>query len=80
MMGNEHAWQPDLNLSLAEDAQKKSGFTFFMKGKKKDGKVELLTGQQSFNLQAFSTADCLIELGEEHQIVKKGTIVKVYDL
>lgn len=80
MLGEEQVWQPDLELPLAEDVHKKFGFTFFMKGKKEDEKVTLLTGQQSFNLQAFSTADCLVELEEEEEVVEKGTMVKVYNL
>ncbi|WP_029035670.1 gephyrin-like molybdotransferase Glp [Salinimicrobium terrae] len=80
IMGEEQVWQPDLELTLSEETRKKPGFTFFMKGKKEDGKVTLLTGQQSFNLQAFSTADCLVELDEEMAVVPKGTMVKVYNL
>lgn len=79
-MGQEDVWSPDLQLPLAEDAQKKAGFTFFMKAKKEEGKVTLLKGQQSFNLQAFSTADCLVELEEEKDMIPAGTVVPVYYL
>ena len=51
-----------------------------MKGKKSGHKVELLKGQQSFNLQAFATAECLLELPAENSVVAAGTKVKVYDL
>ena len=80
IMGKEEAWKPNQILPLLEDIKKKPGFSFFMKAKKEDGKVRILTGQQSFNLQAFSTADCLVELEEEAEVVPKGTLVKVYDL
>ncbi|MCC8358354.1 molybdopterin molybdotransferase MoeA [Salinimicrobium sediminilitoris] len=80
LMGKKDAWQPDNILPLLEDVKKKPGFTFFMKAKKEDGKVKILTGQQSFNLQAFSTADCLVELEEEAEVVPKGTLVKIYNL
>ena len=79
-MGRENVWEPDQILPLLEEVKKKQGFTFFMKAKKEDGEVKILTGQQSFNLQAFSTADCLAELEEEAEVVPKGTMVKVYDL
>ena len=80
MMGKEEAWKPNHILPLLEDVKKKQGFTFFMKAKKEDGKVDILTGQQSFNLQAFSMADCLVELEAEAEVVLKGTLVKIYDL
>lgn len=80
IMGEEEVWQPGSVLPLKEGAKKISGLTFFMKGKKEDGEVRLLTGQQSFNLQAFSMADCLVELEEDREEVSGGTMVKVYDL
>ncbi len=80
IMGKEDAWEPDRILPLLEEVKKKPGFTFFMKAKKEDGEVRILTGQQSFNLQAFSTADCLVELEEDVEIVSKRTLVRIYDL
>lgn len=79
-LGKTAVWEADHQLVLTEDVHKKPGFTFFMKARKKGGEVMLLKGQQSFNLQAFATADCLIELPEEAEIVTAGTSVKVYDL
>ncbi len=79
-MGHQNTFSPDHVLPLAGDASKKSGFTFFMKGRKNHGKVKLLSGQQSFNLQAFATADCLVELPEDLDLVKGGSQVNVYDL
>lgn len=79
-MGYSQTFLPDHRLPLAEDFKKKPGFTFFMKGKKSGDSVQLLKGQQSFNLQAFATADCLVELPEEPDLVKGGSLVKVYDI
>src|SRR5690606_19621241 len=80
IMGKEDAWKPAHILPLLEDVNKKPGFTFFMKAKKEAVEVRILKGQQSFNLKAFSTADCLVELEEYKEVVPKGTMVKVYDL
>ncbi|WP_339647236.1 gephyrin-like molybdotransferase Glp [uncultured Salegentibacter sp.] len=79
-LGNTEVWEADHNLEVTEDIPKKAGFTHFMKGKKNGNQVELLKGQQSFNLQAFSTAECLLELPAEKSVVAAGTKVKVYDL
>lgn len=78
LMGAENVWSPDLKLSLAEDQTKKTGFTFFVKALIDKNQVEVLKGQQSFNLQAFSTANCLVELEENKDIVPAGTLVPVY--
>ncbi|MBZ9728376.1 molybdopterin molybdotransferase MoeA [Salegentibacter sp. JZCK2] len=79
-LGKNAVWDADHQLTLAEDVEKKPGLTYFMKGKKTGGEVSLLKGQQSFNLQAFATAECLLELPGENEVVTAGTIVNVYDL
>ncbi|GHA49562.1 hypothetical protein GCM10007103_33040 [Salinimicrobium marinum] len=80
IMGADDVWQPNRILALTNDHKKKSGFTFFVKAKTTGDKVEVLGAQQSFNLQAFSTANCFVELEEELDVVKAGTMVKVWDL
>lgn len=80
MMGHQKVWEPDKVLPLQEDYSKISGLTFFLKAKIENGKLVLLGGQQSFNLQAFSSANCLVELDEEKEMLKAGTPVKIYDL
>jgi molybdopterin molybdotransferase len=42
--------------------------------------VFLAEGQQSFNLIAFSRADCFAELPEEVDFVEAGTPVNLYFL
>lgn len=77
-MGHNNVWQPDLTLPLAEDCSKDKGITFFMKALRENGKVRLLSGQQSFNLIAFAHADCFVELEEPVDFVEAGTLVNVY--
>ncbi|MFV0375965.1 MAG: gephyrin-like molybdotransferase Glp [Mangrovibacterium sp.] len=79
-MGHNNVWKPDITLPLAQDSIKKKGFTFFMKAYIENGKVHLTEGQQSFNLIAFSKADCFAELPEDADFVKAGTPVNVYFL
>lgn len=80
MMGHNEVWSPDRILPLEEDHLKKPGFTFFLKGRIDQDKVTVLEGQQSFNLQAFNSANCLVELDEQSEIVKMGTPVNIYYL
>lgn len=78
--GRENVWEPDNILKLAQDQKKKEGLTFFLKGRMEKDKVSILGGQQSFNLQAFSTANCLVELEEDKDQIKAGTPVNVFYL
>ena len=79
-MGHNNVWQPDITLPLAGDSVKKDGLTFFMKAYSENGIVHLAEGQQSFNLIAFSKADCFAELPEDVDFVEAGTPVNVYFL
>ena len=80
MIGHEEVFKADRELALAADQRKKPGFTFFVKALQREESVEILGAQQSFNLQAFSLANCLVELEEEKEVVQAGTKVKVFDL
>ncbi|MDT0646031.1 molybdopterin molybdotransferase MoeA [Zunongwangia sp. F260] len=79
-IGRDNVWDADSELILAEVHKKKPGLTFFVKAKTNGAEVEVLGAQQSFNLQAFSTANCLVELEEDKEEVTAGTPVKVYNL
>lgn len=80
MMGYVQVWQPDAWAPITSGCDNKSGFTFFLKGNWHKGKVDVLPGQQSFNLMAFADANCFIELPEDANSVSEGTLVPVYFL
>jgi len=79
-MAYNQVWKPNAVLILSADYKKKPGFTFFVKGRRKENQVEILGAQQSFNLQSFSAADCLVELEEEGEVIKAGTPMNIIDL
>lgn len=62
---------------LENDFTKKPGLTFFLKGKSGENGVRILNSQESYLMNSFALADCLIELEEEKEIYKKGDWVKV---
>ncbi|HQE34768.1 MAG TPA: molybdopterin molybdotransferase MoeA [Flavobacterium alvei] len=62
---------------LAEDFNKKAGLTFFLKGKMGEKEVTVLNNQESYKLNSFAVADCLVEFDEEKEIFKKGDLVQV---
>lgn len=64
-------------LTLANDFSKKKGLTFFLKGKTNRNKVSILNDQESYKMNSFAEADCLIELEEAKEQFEKGDLVNV---
>lgn len=69
-----------IQLPIACNYSKKSGLSFFLKGKISDNSVIPLEGQESYILSSFAIADCLIYLPEETENVVKGELVEVHKL
>jgi molybdopterin molybdotransferase len=63
---------------LTASTRKNESLTCFMKGKLHGNEVELLSGQESYRLDAFHSADCLVllEAGKEH--FEQGERVEVH--
>lgn len=64
-------------LPLADDFNKKAGLTYFLKGKIEDREVTILNNQESYKLNSFAVADCLVEFEEEGENFKKGDLVNI---
>lgn len=62
---------------LAEDFNKKAGLTYFLKGKIGERDVTVLNNQESYKLNSFAVADCLVEFEEEGENFKKGDLVNI---
>ena len=60
-----------MSLPLAADYIKKPGLTWFMKGQIQGDEVRILDDQESYKLNSFAQADCIIELDEEKEFFKK---------
>ena len=77
-MGNPAAWEQPSSYPLATNWEKHVKLTVFLKARLVRGQVEVLPGQESFNLLSFGSADGLIEIGEDQQALKEGTLVSFY--
>jgi len=66
-----------VQLPLLNDVSKKPGLTHFLKGKTSINGVTILGNQESYKLNSFSVADCLVELDEERDEYIAGEIVRV---
>ncbi len=66
-----------LLLPLANDYFKKANLTFFLKGIASEHEVSILDSQESYLLNSFAIANCLLELEAEKLDFKKGEMTKV---
>lgn len=66
-----------LKLPLVNDYTKKKELTYFLKGKITSGGVSVLDNQESYLMNSFAFADCLIELNEDKESFKAGELVTV---
>lgn len=64
-------------LPLVNGFSKKPGLTFFLKGKISSGAVTVLGDQESYKMNSFAAADCIIELQEDREQYMEGDIVSV---
>ncbi|MCK9451676.1 MAG: molybdopterin molybdotransferase MoeA [Bacteroidales bacterium] len=71
------AYFKKLMLPLADDFTKKPGLTLFLKGKTRTNEVSILKDQESYKMNSFAMADCIIELEEDKTRFNKGDLVKV---
>jgi len=66
-----------LALPLSSAYKKKPGLTQFLKGKTGINDVSILKSQESYLMNSFAIADCLIELDAEKENFEKGEMVMV---
>lgn len=64
-------------LPLANEYSKKKGLYSFLKGKTNANEVVILENQESYQMNSFAMADCLIELEEGKEHFTKGEPVPV---
>lgn len=72
--------QTKLKLALAAPYHKKPGLTHFLKGKIMGNEVIPLNGQESYLMNSFVIADCLIQLEEDGSDYAKGDQVEVHPI
>jgi molybdopterin biosynthesis enzyme len=58
--------------------EKKPPLTLFLKGYYESGYVQILPAQASYQLSAFVTANCWVELEAEENYFAKDQIVKIH--
>ena len=64
-------------MPLANDFTKTPGLTYFLKGKINKNSVSVLDNQESYLMNSFAKADCIIELDEDKEHFRQGDPVPV---
>jgi molybdopterin molybdotransferase len=77
-MGNPAAWEHSITYPLVTNWEKQVKLTVFLKARLVAGQVEVLPGQESFNLLSFGSADGLIQINEDQHSLQEGTLVPFY--
>jgi len=78
MSGNQALIIKGTKKRLSASFHKKSGLTYFIKGLIKGREVIPLHSQESFQMNSFAIADCLIELNENKTGYNPGDLVDVH--
>ncbi len=80
MAGFQDVFEPDARLPLRQDYHKKAGLTQILKVQVAEGQVEVLGGQESFNLLPFAEANALAVIPENTELALAGTKADVFYL
>ena len=78
MMGHTGDFPRSTRKILSEPVTKKAGLTLFLKGKMQGDQVIPLHGQESYKMDGFALADCLIVLEESTTLAEKDQSVEVH--
>ncbi|EIM77830.1 molybdenum cofactor synthesis domain-containing protein [Nitritalea halalkaliphila LW7] len=65
-------------LTASEAFVKKVPLTLLLKGIYAEGEVRILGGQESYKMDAFAQANCIVEVPESQEKVEAGSHVRVY--
>ncbi len=77
LTGNQHSFEPFATLPCVNEFKKKPGLTHFLKGYYTQKDVTILTAQESFNMESFNRANCIVEIPEnvDHVVVNSSLLV-----
>ncbi len=78
LMGFDRIGEAKMELPLGASFNKKEGLTYFIKGRIAHNEVFPLPSQESYLMNSFAIADCIIQLDENETEFKKGDQVEVH--
>ena len=78
MCGYENTFSTSVMLPLAHHWEKKGTMANILKAVVKNGEVNILQGQDSYNLLAYADANAFALLHENDMVKKKGDLIEVF--
>ena len=78
LKGEKNIFKDYEEVSLSKEYDKKNKLTNFLKGYLENGIVTVLSSQESYKMNSFSTANCIVEITGDERTVAKGEKVKVW--
>ena len=72
LKGEKNIFKDYEEVSLSKEYDKKNKLTNFLKGYLENGIVTVLSSQESYKMNSFSTANCIVEITGDKRIVAKG--------
>jgi molybdopterin molybdotransferase len=63
---------------VSGDYKKPAALTVFLKGYYSDGQVAILPSQESYKLNSFAVANCLVVLPAETSVIRTGEQVEIH--
>ncbi len=67
-----------ITVPITHDYRKKAGLTHFLKGSYQRTSVTALHAQESYRMQSFAQATCLIVIPQEAEVVYAGDLIDAY--
>lgn len=66
--------------ALSSDFEKNNNLTLFLKAYEKDGKVKILSAQESYKMDNFSKSNCIAEIEGGPRILKQGEKISLWKI
>ena len=80
LKGRKDFYQERSEGILDDEYNKRNTLSLFLKASEKNGNVKILSSQESYKMDDFVQADCLVELTGEPRILEKGEKVVIWKL
>lgn len=78
LKGEKHIFNSYEYAKLLNDFNKKNKLTNFLKGHLENGKVSITSSQESYKMNSFSSANCIVEISGEERVIRQGEKVIVW--
>lgn len=78
LKGEKHIFNSYEDAKLINDFNKKNKLTNFLKGHLENGEVSITSSQESYKMNSFSSANCIVEISGEERVIRQGEKVIVW--